>query len=191
MSTQTNQKHTLDPEKWVDNYGDYLYNYAYARVQSKEVSEDLVQETFIAGLKGKTSFQGRSTEITWLISILKRKVIDYYRKMSSKKEISSSEFSMPFQKDGVWEGHWIMERAPKTWKTDLDDPLNQKEFRDILDKCLAHLPDKWKAVFVLKFIEDLNSKEICKELECTPSNLWVMLHRARLKLRDCIELNWM
>lgn len=191
MSKQKKQIHALNPEQWVEVHGDYLYNFAYSRVHSKEVAEDLVQETFIAGLRAEKSFQGRSTEITWLISILKRKVIDHYRKMGTNKEVVASEFAKPFQKDGVYEGHWIMERAPKEWKSDLDDPINQAEFRAILDKCLTHLPDKWKAVFVLKFVEDLNSKDICKELECTPSNLWVMLHRARLKLRECIELNWL
>jgi RNA polymerase sigma-70 factor (ECF subfamily) len=183
--------HTLNPDEWVDKHGDYLFNYAYSRVQSRELAEDLVQETFVAGLRAMKSFQGRSSEITWLISILKRKVIDHYRKMSSNKEITSSEFTRPFQKDGVYEGHWIMDRAPKEWPSDLDDPLHQKEFRIILEKCMSHLPDKLRAVFVLKFIEEINSDEVCKELDCTPSNLWVMMHRARLRLRECIELKWL
>ena len=160
MNKQPENKYTLEPNLWVNKHGDYLYNYAYSRVHSKEIAEDLVQDTFIAGLGAMKSFQGRSTEITWLISILKRKVIDYYRKSSTKKEIVSSEFTMPFNKDGVYEGHWILERAPKEWSGDLDDPLQQQEFRVILEKCLAHLPENWKAVFVLKFIEDFNNKEI-------------------------------
>ncbi len=188
---QDSRQHSLNPDKWVDSHGDYLYNYAYSRVNSKELAEDLVQETFVAGLRAMKSFQGRSTEITWLISILKRKVIDHYRKMSSNKEITSSEFSRPFQKDGASQGHWIMERAPKEWPDELDDPIHQKEFRLVLEKCLSHLPDKLKAVFVLKFIEEINSDEVCKELGCTPSNLWVMMHRARLRLRECIELKWL
>ena len=191
MSTQTNTKHSLDPNRWVDLHGDYLYNYAYSRVHSKEIAEDLVQDTFVAGLRAMKSFQGRSTEITWLISILKRKVIDYYRKSSTTKVVVSSEFTTPFRKEGEYEGHWILERAPKEWPGDLEDPIHQQEFRLILEKCLSHLSDNWKAVFVLKFIENLSSDEICKELKCTPSNLWVMLHRARLKLRECIELNWL
>lgn len=190
-SEKPGKKHTVNPEKWVEKYGDYLYNFAYGRVHSKEISEDLVQDTFIAGLKAMKSFKGKSTELTWLISILKRKVIDHYRKTSNKKEIAASEFTKPFQKEGVYAGQWIMERAPKVWKEDLDDPIHQEEFRDILALCLSHLPDKWKAVFVLKFIEEVNSDEVCKELGCTPSNLWVMLHRARLKLRECIEMEWL
>lgn len=184
-------KQNLSPDKWVDNHGDYLYNYAYSRVQSKELAEDLVQDTFIAALKAAPSFKGKSTEITWLISILKRKVIDYYRKSSTKKEVSSTEYSSPFQKDGVWEGHWNMERAPKQWPSEMEDPLLQEEFRGILELCLSFLPEKWKAVFVLKFIEEADSDKVCKELDCTPSNFWVILYRTRLKLRECIEIKWL
>jgi RNA polymerase sigma-70 factor (ECF subfamily) len=182
---------TLSPEKWVNNHGDYLYNYAYSRVQSKEIAEDLVQDTFIAALKAAESFKGKSTEITWLISILKRKVIDYYRKSSTKKEISSTEYVSPFQDDGLWKGHWNMERAPKVWPSEMEDPLLQEEFRNILEICLSVLPEKWKAVFVLKFIEEVESDEVCKELDCTPSNFWVILYRTRLKLRECIENKWL
>lgn len=191
LSDNKTNKSLLFPEKWVDNHGDYLYNYAYSRVMSKELAEDLVQETFVAGLKAMSSFQGKSTELTWLISILKRKVIDHYRKSSTKKEISSTEYSAPFQKDGMWEGHWDMLRVPKEWPGELDDTLHQEEFRNILEYCLSILPEKWKAVFVLKFMEDANSDEICKEIGCTPSNFWVMLHRSRLKLRECIEIKWL
>jgi len=191
MSKKTNTKFIIEPDKWVDQYGDYLYNFAFSRVYSKEIAEDLVQDTFVAGLRAMQSFQGRSSELTWLISILKRKVIDYYRKASTSKEIVATEFIKPFKKDGLYEGHWILDRAPKEWKSDLTDPINRAEFRKILEQCLNSLPENWKAVFVLKYIDELNNKEICKELECTATNLWVMLHRARLKLRECIEMNWL
>ena len=181
----------LFPELWVENHGDYLYNFAYTRVQSKELAEDLVQDTFIAALKAQHSFQGKSSEITWLISILKRKVIDHYRKSSTKKEISSTDYTSPFQQDGSWEGHWNMDRAPKQWPGDLEDPMQQDEFREILALCLSYLPERWKAVFVLKFIEEAESDEVCKELGCTPSNFWVMVYRARIKLRECIEMTWL
>jgi len=193
-TTQTSSsggKHLLNPGNWVEDHGDYLYNFAFSRVHSKELAEDMVQETYVAALKAMPSFQGKSSEITWLISILKRKIIDHYRKSSTSKEISSSEFSKPFNEDGKMQGHWILERAPKEWPHELEDPIHQEEFRKILEICLSFLPDKWKAVFILKVIDEINSDEVCKELGCTPSNLWVMLHRARLKLRECIELKWM
>jgi RNA polymerase sigma-70 factor (TIGR02943 family) len=192
MSKSDDQiKTTLHPEQWVDAHGDYLYNYAWSRVQSKETAEDLVQETFISALRAKDSFRGESAELTWLLSILKRKVIDYYRKKGAKKEFSAAYFSKPFQDSEGMQGHWIMERAPKDWEKETHAPTRQDEFQSIMEICLSLLPEKWKAVFVLKVMEEINSDDICKEIGCTPSNLWVILHRARLKLRECIETKWL
>ena len=181
----------IEPDHWVDNYGDYLYNYAWARVGSKEVAEDIIQETFIAALKGKDKFGGKSSELTWLISILKHKIIDYYRKKSIKKEFSESTFRKPFQDKEGLEGHWIMERAPKDWSDDKESPLRNEEFQTILMFCLSGLPEKWKSVFILKVMEEIDSDEICEKIGCSASNFWVIMHRAKLKLRECIEKNWL
>ncbi len=188
VNSKTNN---LNPEKWVDNHGDYLYNYAWVRTGSKETAEDLVQETLIAAWKGKTGFRGESTEQTWLTAILKRKIIDHYRKKSSARESSFTSFSKPFQGEEGMEGHWITDRAPQEWNKSADAPLNQAEFEKIMEFCLSLLPDKWKSVFVLKVMEELETDNICKEIGCTASNLWVILHRARLKLRECIEKKWL
>lgn len=181
----------LQPEKWVDNYGDYLYNFAYFRVQSKEMAEDIVQETFISALKAKDSFRGDSAELTWLLSILKRKVVDHYRKQSSSKQKTFSDYSLPFKDDGVFEGHWIANRAPNDMGFNADTALNTEEFQEVLEICLSLLPPKWRAVFVLKFIEEISSDEVCKETGCSTSNFWVIIHRARLKLRECFENKWL
>ncbi len=193
MSLENSQHKTrLSPALWVDQHGDYLYNYAWARVQSKETAEDLVQETFISALKAKESFRGDSSELTWLLSILKRKIIDHYRKKSKQKEFSASHFDKPFQSDeGEMPGHWIMERAPKDWEKATHAPTRGQEFQDILAYCIALLPEKWRAVFILKVMEEIDSDDVCKEIGCTPSNLWVILHRARLKMRECIEKKWL
>jgi len=187
----SNTKHELRPELWVDAHGDYLYNFAWSRVQSKETAEDIVQETFISALKAKGSFRGDSTELTWLLSILKRKVIDFYRKKSTKKEFAAAHFDKPFQDENGMQGHWIMERAPKDWQRETRAPTRQGEFQEIMALCLSLLPEKWRAVFVLKVMEEINSDEVCKEIGCSTSNLWVILHRARLKLRECIENKWL
>jgi len=181
----------INPELWVERHADYLYNYAHSRVQSKEMAEDLVQDTFISALKAKDKFRGESAELTWLMSILKRKVIDFYRKRGSAKEIAVSAFSKPFQDDDGMKGHWMMERAPKDWQKETHSPLRAEEFQKIMTLCMSNLPDKWRAVFVLRVIEEINTNEVCKEIGCTSSNLWVILHRARLKLRECIENNWL
>lgn len=183
--------HELNPERWVQDHGDYLYNFAYFRVQNKEVSEDIVQETFVSALKAKDSFRGESAELTWLLAILKRKVVDYFRKQSTLKQKAFSDYSSPFKDDGMFEGHWIADRAPVDWGFNADSGLNNEEFQQILDICLSMLPPKWRSVFILKFMEEISSDEVCKETGCTPSNFWVIIHRARLKLRECIENKWL
>ena len=180
----------IDPNLWIANYGDMLYNYAYSRLSSADNAQDMVQDTFVSALKAMENFRGESTEKTWLFSILKRKIIDYYRKSSTKNEIPESNFNNPFQENGFMEGHWIIDRAPTLWHSTTDAPLQQDEFQSILEMCMALLPDKWKAVFVLKVMEEVESNKICKEVGCTSSNLWVILHRARLQIRECIEKNW-
>ncbi len=183
-------KSDISPELWVDKYGDYLYKYARVRVGSVETAEDIVQDTFVAALKSYESFKGNSSELTWLLSILKRKIVDYYRAKSRKIEFTESYFEMPFQNKDGFIKKWIEERAPKDWKIN-DEPLRGEEFEKIVLLCLSFLPEKWKSVFVLKILEDMNTLEICKELGCTDSNVWVMLHRAKLKLRECIEKKWL
>ena len=125
----------INPQLWVQKYGDYLYNYAYYRVSSKEISEDIVQDTFISALKAIESFRGDSSELTWLLSILKRKVIDHYRKLGSGKERTISDYILPFQDEGMMEGHWLNQRMPKDWRIEADSDLNQEEFQGILEYC--------------------------------------------------------
>ncbi len=183
-----NTKHILTPEKWVQSYSDYLFNYTITRVNNEEIAKDLVQETFFSGLKSMKNFEGRASERTWLISILKRKIIDHYRKINSKK--GKAEVRMNFYKDGEHEGEWIEERAPNTWSEDADKDIVNSELKSTLDKCIDNLPDKYAMVFQMKTIRGFETEEVCKELDITASNLWVIIHRARTQLRRCMEDNW-
>lgn len=181
----------LNPELWVQEHADYLYNYALYKVSNVEVAEDLVQETFIAGLKGADAFQGNSSERTWLFSILKRKVIDHYRRESARKNTTSMDYVSPFNKSGNYEKHWSDDGAPGKWDIDTSNSLELDEFQQIMALCMSLLPEKWRDVFHLKMMEDCTAEEICKDLDITSSNLWVLIHRAKLKLRECIEKNWL
>ena len=188
---------TLNPSNWVSLYSDYLFNYAITRIQNKDTALDLVQETFLAALKSKENFRGESSEKTWLTSILKRKIIDLYRKKLSSKEdyetyekLHASGFESPFLREGDVEGHWSPDSLPKDWHLDDGFSIESKEFQKILENCLSRLPGKWAACFSLKVIEEEITEVVCKELGITPSNLWVILHRARLQLRDCMEKQW-
>jgi len=190
-------KHKLEPRSWVDNHGDYLFNYAIVRVNDREKAEDLVQETFLAGLKAKDNFQGKSSERTWLISILKRKIIDTYRKQYASKESSMAAYEQDisdgdfYRSEDPFRGHWLEGKGPHSKSLLPEGDLEQEELMEIIRRCIKNLPPNLAAAFVMKMIDEAESGEICKELGITASNLWVMLHRARLKMRSCVERKWL
>lgn len=188
MSQKSAPKNKLDPSLWVDKYSDYLFNYTIVRVNDADLSKDLIQETFFAALKSAQNFEGKSTERTWLISILKRKIIDYYRKINSKK--GQAEVRMNFYDQGENEGSWIEERVPQSWQNGVEKKIENAELNDQLEYCINQLPEKYGMVFRMKTIQEFETEEICKELDFTPSNLWVIIHRARNQLRKCLEDNW-
>ena len=182
------KKHILNPEKWVDLHADYLFNYTISRINNHDLAKDLVQDTFFAGLKAMNNFQGKASERTWLISILKRKIIDYYRKINSAK--GKAEVKMNFYSDGDREGEWIEERVPSDWGSDIEKRIENEELYKALEKCIGSLPEKYAIVFRMKTIQQFDTEEVCKELDITSSNLWVIIHRARTQLRKCMEENW-
>jgi len=182
------KKQTLDPAKWIDNYSDYLFRYTTVRINDHEISKDLVQETFFSGLKSAKNFEGKATERTWLISILKRKIIDHYRKKNSKK--GQAEVRMNFYNDGENEGDWIEERVPQSWDSEVEKKIENKELQHQIDLCVDKLPKKYAMVFRMKTIQEVDTEVICKELGISSSNLWVIIHRARMQLRKCLEDNW-
>ncbi|VAV83803.1 Probable RNA polymerase sigma factor HI1459 [hydrothermal vent metagenome] len=182
------KKHTLNPNKWVILYADYLFNYAVTRVDNGDLAKDLVQETFFSGIKGKDSFRGQAAERTWLVSILKRKIIDHYRKINSIK--GQKEVRVNFYPDGERKGSWIEECVPQSWGNEAEKNIENDELKNALNYCIEQLPEKYRMVFLLKTVQNYETEEICNELEISSSNLWVIIHRARLQLRKCIEENW-
>jgi RNA polymerase sigma-70 factor (TIGR02943 family) len=183
-----------DPERWVDEHGDYLFHYALGRLRDPARAEDAVQETFLAALKAK-NFAGRSAERSWLTGILKNKIFDYFRKASRETTFTDLDFYADeegdrFVADGFGKGGWIHELGPLAWPENpgaaLDNEIFWKTFRD----CSGKLPEKVAAVFTLREVDGVDSKEICATLSISESNLWVMLHRARMALRRCLETNW-
>ena len=191
------KEHKLDPQKWVERYGDYLFSYALGRVNDRGKAEDLVQETFLAALKARQGFRGGSTERTWLTSILKRKTIDTYRKKYSSKESSFGEhegtvFDGDFYRgEEPFKGHWLEGMGPNSHSFLPEGELEQEELMKFINLCVENLQPQLAAAFVMRMIDEEDSDTICKELNITPSNLWVMLHRARLRMRECLEKKWL
>jgi len=178
------------PATWVEQYGDYLFRYALMRVRNREQAENLVQETFLAALKARKSFSGRSMERTWMIGILKHKIVDEFRKTFREKPVSSFQMDDEQTTDGFYDAMEKPQKYPKDWMAAPEALLNSKEFWEILKGCMAKLPERTAAAFSMRELDDMDTGEICKELGITPTNLWVILHRARLQLRACLEQNW-
>ncbi len=182
------ETHQLHPETWVDLYADYLFNYAIARVSDVEIAKDLVQETFFAGLKSAKNYKGTAAERTWLIAILKRKVIDHYRKINSKK--GKAEVRMNYSTNSNAEGDWLEEQVADPLSTLANDSIENEELGLAIQVCISKLPKKQSLVFSMKTIQGMSTEDICKELGINPSNLWVMIHRARIALMGCLNQNW-
>lgn len=175
---------------WLNEHGDYLYRFALARLRNPHQAEDAVQETMLAAIKNN-SFEGGSTARTWLTGILKHKIIDLQRKLIREQPISdlvdldASDTSMDdfFDKSG----HWL--EKPQTLEMP-ENALQQKQFLSVLNTCMNKLPAKLAAIFMLRDVHESDNTNICKELNITATNAWVMLYRARMGLRKCLETNW-
>ncbi|WP_347922654.1 sigma-70 family RNA polymerase sigma factor [Pontimicrobium sp. SW4] len=180
--------HKINPNMWIDLYSDYLFNYTITRVRDRETAQDLVQETFFAGLKSMKNFKGEASERTWLISILKRKIIDHYRKINSNK--GKAEVRMNLNFDGENEGDWIEQRVADPYDKTAENNLENTELGLAIHNCISKLPTKQAEVFKMKTLLGYETETICNELGITASNLWVIIHRARTALASCMEKNW-
>lgn len=184
-----------DPEQWVELHGDYLFKYALSRLRDPARAEDMVQETFLAALKGGKSFAGRSAEKSWLVGILKNKIFDHYRKASRETSFTDMEFysdeeSEGFVPDGLQKDGWVKTLGPMEWSPDAGASLDSHEFWKTFRDCSGKMPKNVAAAFSLREVDGIESREICTMLNISESNLWVMLHRARMALRRCLETNW-
>ncbi len=182
-------KDVFNPAEWVNRHGDVLYRYALARLRNSESAEEVVQETFVAALRYQAQFAGKGSEGAWLLGILKRKIVDHVRQrtragvqLDSQEEGDLSE--VLFDKNGGW--------RPEFRRDDYRplDSLEREEFWKVLRSCMEGLPSRQADVFALRTMEQYSTEEICKELEITASTVWVLLHRARTRLANCMRSHW-
>ena len=184
---------------WLNDHGDYLYRFALARLRDPHQAEDAVQETLVAAMQGQP-FAGKSAARTWLTGILKHKIIDLMRKQMREQatdnlgeESGSADSSFPAEPgmDEFFAGddrHWA--DSPQSWAMP-DGQLEQKQFLQILQTCLDRLPKKLAMLFTLRDIQEEDNETICKEMGVSTTNAWVMLYRARMSLRKCLEIHWL
>jgi len=167
---------------WVDNHGDYLFNFAVGQVRDAHVAEDLVQETFLGALKSQAGFSGRSSERTWLVGILRHKIYDHLRKTCRARAVRVDPMPLHDDSEAFDESLlWVHQVAAESLSA--SRRLELAEFRAHLEKAMGKLPLRLAQVFQLYSIDELSNREVCDQLNISQSNLGVMLHRARRQLR--------
>jgi RNA polymerase sigma-70 factor, ECF subfamily len=178
-----------EPEAWVDRHGDVLYRYALLRLRSPEQAADVVQETFLEGVRACDSFAGRSTERTWLIGILRHKIGDQLRR-SERTEATGSGVSLNGLDELSFDqrGHWRV--RPAAWSADPSRAMETREFWEVFGQCLSKLPEGIAHAFFLRELDGMSAQEVQQFLGITPANFWKRLHRSRILLRQCLETNW-
>lgn len=179
-----------DPGQWPDLYGDTLYRHALFRLRDPMAAEEVVQETFLAALQARERFAGNASEKTWLIGILKHKIIDHLRKIT--RERPHDEELQPLdtleQESFDGRGHWKIDVG--RWSNP-DGSLEQEQFWRTLQGCVERLPPRMASLFILREIDGMESEAICQELALsTTNNLWTLLSRMRMRLRQCLEQQW-
>ena len=179
------------PAQWPARFGDELYRFALSRVSDAGTAEELVQETFLSALNGLAGYRAEASERTWLFVILRRKIIDHYRQQARAPHVgldALGDGGGPTEADYFVpnDGHWQGAQAPSSWLR-ADAALEQQELHEVLRVCQERLPRQQGAVFAMRFIEEFSAEEICQELNLSSANYWVIVHRAKLQLRRCLE----
>ena len=173
----------LEPHQWVNRYANALYSYTVVRVNDVGTAEDIVQDTFLNAWKARDSYNGEASEKNWLYTICRNRIIDHHRKNSKRADnVFAREENEYF--DDV--DHWTKAASPKDWNIDYTQRIDSKEFYSVLDGCKRKMKDIQQTVFVMKYMDDIQSEEICKFLDLKPSYYWVLIHRAKLHLRSCL-----
>jgi RNA polymerase sigma-70 factor (ECF subfamily) len=190
QETELNKNALGSPDTWLDEHGAALYKYALVHTRDEHKAEEAVQETLLAALQARDRFSGGASARTWLIGILKHKIMDMFRHDAREvalDEPDEIEIETTLEDNFAPDGHWSMCLA------DWGDPvrgLESSQFLAILQRCLDALPPRLARLFMLREVMEEDTENICQELAITPTNLWTMLHRGRLGLRQCLEKNW-
>ena len=174
---------------WLEAHGDYLFRFALSRLAGDtEQARDMVQETLLAAWKGRKDFAGRSAVRTWLVGILKHKITDHIRLQIRSRQLREDVEGDPTSDWFGADGHWL--EAPKAWRANPESLFEDIDFRRVLQRCLDALPALQRDVFTLRELGGEDSGTICNSCNITATHLHVLMHRARMALRSCLDLNW-
>ena len=173
----------------LETHRQSLFKFAMLQLRNETHAEDCVQETMVAAIQGAARFAGGSSPRTWLIGILKHKIIDHFRKASREEQLNPEGEETFDEFDGLFkeDGHFI--DPPAAWANP-EAALNQSEFFAVMERCMEALPKNTARVFVLREVMGTDTDAICTELSITSNNCWVLLYRARMALRECLQQRW-
>lgn len=188
---QNNKKESQNVEGWFRDHADGLYRYSLLRVGDKAKAEDIVQETFLAAFKSKDNYAGQSSVRGWLFGILKHKILDHFR-LESRDQGVKQDYGA---EEGIDQHFgmfcWVKGFGPRFWSDDPHRALQDKQFLEVVQKCLRELPDRLRRVFILREMEELETREIQEIVGAKSGYVRVMLHRGRVLLRSCVERFWL
>ena len=182
----------LEPQHWVERHGDAMFAHAVVQLRDTHAAEEVVQAAFLSALESLPSFEGRSSERTWLIGIMRNKIADLYRRRAVEQSVLDDPIAkLPHFLDRFFSTKskkWI--KCPASWSPDPDSLAESREFWKIVYACLDRLTPAYADAFCLREFGQVERKDLCNILGVEPANLGMRLHRARLLLRNCLEKNW-
>ena len=178
------------PDKWVDQYGDYLYGFAMSRLRNAELAQDCVQDTFLAGIKALDRFDGSRDIKFWLRGIMRNKIVDQIR-----KSVREHKVDIDSEDETLLESFWfkysgIATTNPDPWQFNPRKYYDNTEFWAVFEDCIETVKNPAREAFILRVLEDQSTEEVCKVMDVTPNYLWVLLHRAREQLKVALEAKW-
>jgi RNA polymerase sigma-70 factor, ECF subfamily len=173
----------------LERHRPYLLRFALLQLRDRTAAEDAVQDALLAAIQGASQFAGQSSVRTWLVGILKHKIIDSIRKTAREPTLERSDGDGAEDPDAFFSDDGHFADPPEEWTTP-ERSLEERRFFEALERCLQALPKNTASAFTMRELMGLETDEICKELGISTSNCWVMLHRARISLRACLERTW-
>lgn len=168
----------------------YLIRYAILQLRDPHLAEDVVQETLVSAIESLDKFSAQSSLRTWLVGILKHKIMDVLRKRAREPQLDIAEGEDESELiDALFNEHGRWSSPPQAW-TNPEQSMENAHFWEVLEQCNQRMPLNTARAFMMREFMDMTTEEICQELSISATNCWVLLHRARLALRECLDLNW-